>query len=478
MEYEAVIGLEVHVQLNTLTKIFCSCSTQFGTPPNTHVCPVCMGQPGVLPVLNSEALEKAVKAGLSLNCEVPSFSKFDRKNYFYPDLPKGYQISQFDFPISKNGFIDIDLSGGNVKRIGITRAHMEEDAGKLIHEEGRPYSLVDLNRAGVPLLEIVSEPDMRTSEEAYNYLKELRSIMKYIGVSDVNMEEGSLRCDANISIRPLGEKKLGTKVEVKNMNSFNGVRHAIDYEIERQKEILSGGKPVDQETRTFDAPSGKTFPMRSKEEANDYRYFPEPDLPPIRMKPGTVDRIRKSIPELPRARKLRFIEEYMITAQDAETLTDEKELAVYFEEVAGKTKAGPKKAANWILSEMNAQINSMKIPIDKFQKKVPVENIIDLLDLVEEGTISGKMAKDIYAEMASSGKKAGEIIGAKGLKQISDADEIEKVVDRVIAGHPAEVKKFKDGNDKLIGFFVGEVMKATGGQANPKAVNEILRKKL
>ncbi|MGA2141940.1 MAG: Asp-tRNA(Asn)/Glu-tRNA(Gln) amidotransferase subunit GatB, partial [Brevinematales bacterium] len=470
MEYEAVIGLEVHVQLNTLTKIFCSCSTQFGTPPNTHVCPVCMGQPGVLPVLNAKALEKAVKAGLSLDSEVPSFSKFDRKNYFYPDLPKGYQISQFDFPIAKGGYLDIDLPGGSVRKIGITRAHMEEDAGKLIHAEGRPYSLVDLNRAGVPLLEIVSEPDIRTSEEAYYYLKELRNTMKYIGVSDVNMEEGSLRCDANISIRPAGEKKLGTKVEVKNMNSFNGVRHAIDYEIERQKGLLSTGKKIDQETRTFDAGSGRTLPMRSKEEANDYRYFPEPDLPPIRMKPEDIEKIKKTLPELPRAKKLRFIEQYKLPLQDAETLTDEMELADYFENVNEKTKAGPKKAANWILSETNALVNLMKLPIGEFEKKVPYGNTAGLLDLIENGSISGKMAKDIYLEMVRSGKKPGMIIEAGGLKQISDTGELEKAVGAVIAAHPGEVRKFKEGNEKLIGFFVGEVMKATKGQANPKAV--------
>jgi len=490
MEYEAVIGLEVHVQLNTLSKIFCSCSTQFGTPPNSQVCPVCMGQPGVLPVLNSGALEKAVKAGLSLDCEIPSFSKFDRKNYFYPDLPKGYQISQFDFPIAKNGFIDIDLPDGSVKRIGITRAHMEEDAGKLIHSDKKPYSLVDFNRAGVPLLEIVSEPDLRSSEEAYYYLKELKNTMKYIGVSDVNMEEGSLRCDANISIRPKGEKKLGTKVEIKNMNSINGVRHAIDYEIDRQETLFSDGKLVEQETRLFDAASGRTLPMRSKEEANDYRYFPEPDLPPIRIKEQEIAKIKRSLPELPRARKHRFIEQYRVTPQDAETLTDEKERADYFEAVVSEKiikvfKADPektgeisKKAANWILTETSALVNSSKITFDEFKKRVPPVNTAALLVSIESGVISGKMAKDIYPEMAASGRTSEEIINERGLKQITDTAELEKAVEQVITSHPSEVKQYKEGNEKLIGFFVGEVMKATKGQANPRAVNEILRRRL
>ncbi len=478
MGYEPVIGLEVHVQLNTKTKIFCSCSTEFGTPPNTHVCPVCMGQPGVLPVLNGEALGKAIKAGLALDCEIPGSSKFDRKNYFYPDLPKGYQISQFDFPIAVKGSLEIDLPGGRIKKIGITRAHMEEDAGKLIHGEGKSYSYVDLNRAGVPLLEIVSEPDIRSSEEAYYYLKELRNVMKYIGVSDVNMEEGSLRCDANVSLRPEGEQKFGTKVEIKNMNSFNGVRHAIDYEIERQKGLLGEGKAIVQETMLYDAAVNKTFPMRSKEEANDYRYFPEPDLPPVRIGPDEIEKIKKSIPELPRQRKLRFIHEYGLGMQEAETLTDDRELADYFEETAGKTKAGPKKAVNWILSETNAYINSMKISFPDFSKKVPPESSGELLSLIEDGSISGKMAKEIYGKMVETGKTPSAIIEKDGYKQMSDTGEIEKIVAEILNKYPSEVKKYKDGNEKVISFFVGEIMKATKGSANPKSVNEILRNEL
>ncbi len=479
MDYEVVIGLEVHVQLNTKTKIFCSCSTEFGAKPNSHVCPVCMGQPGVLPVLNEEALNKAITAGLAINCEIAAFSKFDRKNYFYPDLPKGYQISQFDFPVAKKGFIEFDMPDGNVKKIGITRAHMEEDAGKLVHTEGQPHSYVDLNRAGVPLLEIVSEPDMRSSVEAFYYLKELKNIMKYIGVSDVNMEEGSLRCDANVSIRPLGQKEFGTKVEVKNMNSFNGVKKAIEYEIERQKEALSEGKTIIQETRLFDAGQNKTFSMRSKEEANDYRYFPEPDLPPIKPDKMKVQKLQKSLPELPRAKKHRFINDYKITLQDAETLTDDNELSDYFEETVKNTKAEPQKAANWILSETNAYINEMKISFSDFKKTyvTPAANA-QIISYIADGTISGKMAKEVYSDMVKTKKSAKDIIESKGLKQISDTGELEAVVDRIIAANPAEVEKYKAGNMKVMGFFVGEAMKATKGQANPKAVNEILKKKL
>jgi len=478
MEYEAVIGLEVHVQLNTKSKIFCGCSTEFGAKPNTHVCPVCMGMPGVLPVLNREVLNKAIKAGLSLNCEISLFSKFDRKNYFYPDLPKGYQISQYDYPIAKNGFIEVDLPDGSIKRIGITRAHMEEDAGKLIHTEGLPQSYVDLNRAGVPLLEIVSEPDMRTAEEAYYYLKELRNIMKYIDVSDVNMEEGSLRCDANVSVRPFGQKEFGTKVEIKNMNSFNGVKKAIEYEIERQLMALREGEKIIQETRLFDSKQNKTFSMRGKEEANDYRYFPEPDLPPIIIEKSFVDKIKNSIPELPRTKKLRFINDYGITMQDAETLTDDKALSDYFEECVKTAKTEPKKVANWILSETNAYINSYKISALDFGKRVTSKATAELLNYVEDGIISGKIAKEVYAEMVEKRKAPGEIIKEKGLKQISDTGELERLIDKVLDSHQNEVEKYKAGNLKLLGFFVGEIMKETRGQANPKAVNEILKQKL
>jgi len=478
MEYEAVIGLEVHVQLNTRSKIFCGCSTEFGAPPNTHVCPVCMGQPGVLPVLNKEVLYKAIKAGLALNGEIALYSKFDRKNYFYPDLPKGYQISQYDLPIMKNGYLDITLSSGEVKRIGITRMHMEEDAGKLIHSEGEAVSYVDFNRAGVPLLEIVSEPDMRSSEEAYFYLKELRNIMKYIEVSDVNMEEGSLRCDANVSIRPKGEKRFGTKVEIKNMNSFNSVKRAIEYEIARQIEILESGGTIVQETRLYDAEKNKTFSMRTKEEAHDYRYFPEPDLPPIVIDKSLIEEIRNSLPELPVERRKRFVTEYSLTQFDANLLTEEKELADYFEYCVKNSRIEPKKFANWIQSEVLAVLNEKNITIKEFENIVQPGELINLLSFIEDGTISGKIAKDVFLEMINTRKCAREIIELKGLKQITDSSEIERWVNEVIDKNPKEVEKYRQGNEKILGFFVGEVMKLSKGKANPKLVNEILRKKL
>jgi aspartyl-tRNA(Asn)/glutamyl-tRNA(Gln) amidotransferase subunit B len=478
MEYEAVIGLEVHVQLNTRSKIFCGCSTEFGAPPNTHVCPVCMGQPGVLPVLNKEVLYKAIKAGLALNGEIALYSKFDRKNYFYPDLPKGYQISQYDLPIMKNGYLDITLSSGEVKRIGITRMHMEEDAGKLIHSEGGAVSYVDFNRAGVPLLEIVSEPDMRSSEEAYFYLKELRNIMKYIEVSDVNMEEGSLRCDANVSIRPKGEKRFGTKVEIKNMNSFNSVKRAIEYEIARQIEILESGGTIVQETRLYDAEKNKTFSMRTKEEAHDYRYFPEPDLPPIVIDKSLIEEIRNSLPELPVERRKRFVTEYSLTQFDANLLTEEKELADYFEYCVKNSRIEPKKFANWIQSEVLAVLNEKNITIKDFENIVQPRELINLLSFIDDGTISGKIAKDVFLEMINTGKCAREIIELKGLKQITDSSEIERWVNEVIDKNPKEVEKYRQGNEKILGFFVGEVMKLSKGKANPKLVNEILRKKL
>jgi aspartyl-tRNA(Asn)/glutamyl-tRNA(Gln) amidotransferase subunit B len=478
MEYEAVIGLEVHVQLNTRSKIFCGCSTEFGAPPNTHVCPVCMGQPGVLPVLNKEVLYKAIKAGLALNGEIALYSKFDRKNYFYPDLPKGYQISQYDLPIMKNGYLDITLSSGEVKRIGITRMHMEEDTGKLIHSEGEAVSYVDFNRAGVPLLEIVSEPDMRSSEEAYFYLKELRNIMKYIEVSDVNMEEGSLRCDANVSIRPKGEKRFGTKVEIKNMNSFNSVKRAIEYEIARQIEILESGGTIFQETRLYDAEKNKTFSMRTKEEAHDYRYFPEPDLPPIVIDKSLIEEIRNSLPELPVERRKRFVTEYSLTQFDANLLTEEKELADYFEYCVKNSRIEPKKFANWIQSEVLAVLNEKNITIKDFENIVQPGELINLLSFIEDGTISGKIAKDVFLEMINTGKCAREIIELKGLKQITDSSEIERWVNEVIDKNPKEVEKYRQGNEKILGFFVGEVMKLSKGKANPKLVNEILRKKL
>lgn len=479
MQYEVVIGLEVHVQLNTKTKIFCGCSTEFGASPNTQVCQVCMGQPGVLPVLNAAALNKSVKAGLALGGTISSYSKFDRKNYFYPDLPKGYQISQFDFPIMKGGTLDIDLADGSVKTIGITRAHMEEDAGKLIHMDGTAFSQVDLNRAGVPLLEIVSEPDMRSSEEAFLYLKQLRSIMKYIGVSDVNMEEGSLRCDANVSIRPFGQKELGTKVEIKNMNSFNGVKKAIDYEVERQIQAVENNEKIVQETRLYDTDKNKTFSMRSKEEANDYRYFPEPDLPPVRLKEADINSVKQEIPELPRPKRNRLMKDYGISLQDAETLVEEKGLADYFEACVKLTKAEPKKSSNWIQTEVMAVLNQKAITIEEFSEKmVSPGAVAELINLVEADTISWKIAKEVFAEMIETQESAQKVIEKKGIKQINNSSELESMVDKILADNPNEVEKFKAGNAKLMGFFVGEVMKVTKGQANPKTVNEILRKRL
>jgi len=477
--YEAVIGLEVHVQLNTRTKIFCGCSTEFGAPANTHVCPVCMGQPGVLPVLNEEVLHKAILAGLAINAHIAEFSKFDRKNYFYPDLPKGYQISQYDYPICQKGAIEIVLSDGSTKRIGVTRIHMEEDAGKSIHLEGEPYSAVDLNRAGVPLLEIVSEPDMRSSEEASMYLKELRSIMKYIGVSDVNMEEGSLRCDVNVSVRPVGQKEFGTKVEIKNLNSFTGVKKAIEYEIERQIALLENNEKIIQETRLYDAKQNKTFPMRDKEEANDYRYFPEPDLPPLRISREEVDRIRQELPELPQQKRDRFVKQYGISLADAETLTEEREMADYFEEVVRHTTIEPKKVANWIQSELMAVLNELGWDITRLaRERVSTQKLAELMNLIQSGEISGKMAKDVFAEMVDTGESPSVIVEKKGLKQITDTSALEHLIEEILAKNPGEVQRYREGKKNLMGFFVGEVMKATRGQANPKLVNEILQKKL
>lgn len=477
MDYEAVIGLEVHVQLNTRTKIFCGCSTEFGSPPNTHVCPVCMGQPGVLPVLNAEALDKAVRAGLSLGSSIPEYSKFDRKNYFYPDLPKGYQISQFDLPIAQGGFVDIDLPDGAVKRIGVTRAHLEEDAGKLIHLEGSPESAVDLNRAGVPLLEIVSEPDMRTSEEAVRYLREIRNIMKFIGVSDVNMEEGSLRCDANVSLRPRGRKEFGTRVEIKNMNSFTSVRRAIESETARQAALLDGGQAVVQETRLYDADQNRTHSMRGKEEANDYRYFPEPDLPPVVPDRVFVEKVRAELPELPRAKKLRLIADYGISLSDAEILTEDRALSDAFEETRKLTGMETKKVVNWFVNDVNSFINTRKISCADLVRAVPPSSAAQLLDAVHQGVVSQKTAKDVFAEMFDTKKTAGEIVEQKGLRQNSDESELEKIVDRVFAEHPDDVGKARE-NPKVVNALVGYVMAETRGKANPKTVNEIIRKRM
>lgn len=477
MQYEPVIGLEVHVQLNTETKIFCGCSTKFGSEPNSQTCPVCLGMPGVLPVLNKSALDKAVLAGLALNCQVSQYSKFDRKNYFYPDLPKAYQISQYDKPVCLNGFIEISTPGGT-KKIGITRLHMEEDAGKSIHSEDKSanISYVDLNRTGVPLAEIVSEPDMRSADEAYEYLNKLKSIIKYTGVSDVNMEEGSLRCDVNVSVRELGAPAFGEKVEVKNLNSFKAVKAAINYEIERQISLIDSGekKAIVQETRLWDADRQETYSMRSKEDAHDYRYFPDPDLTPVIITDEYIKSLRAMLPELPDARKNRFAAEYSIPAYDAEVLTAVKQVADYYEDVI-KCGANPKKASNWIMSELLGQLQDPE-QIDSFPVKPA--NLASLLKLIDNDTISGKIAKTVFREMIDTGKNADLIVEEKGLKQVSDTSEIESIIIRVIESNPQSVDDYKNGKEKAMGFLVGQIMKESKGKANPKLVNELLLKKL
>ncbi|GIW48449.1 MAG: aspartyl/glutamyl-tRNA(Asn/Gln) amidotransferase subunit B [Deltaproteobacteria bacterium] len=473
MEYEAIIGLEVHAQLLTESKIFCSCSTKFGARPNSQVCPVCLGMPGVLPVLNRKALEYAIRAAVAMNCEISPRSRFARKNYFYPDLPKGYQISQYEEPLSKNGWLEIETNGTR-KRVRIRRIHLEEDAGKLIHEYSKDWSYVDLNRAGVPLIEIVSEPDISSPEEAVSYLKKLRSILMYIGVCDGNMEEGSLRCDANVSVRPKGSKELGTKTEIKNVNSFKFVQKALEYEIRRQIAVLESGEKVTQETRLFDSNRGVTFSMRSKEEAHDYRYFPDPDLLPVVIDEEWIKEIKNTLPELPDARKERFINQYGIPSYDAEILTSSREIADYFEECV-RHYGKPKTVSNWIMTEV---LRELKGEEDITSFPVTPEKLAELLKLVDNGTISGKIAKDVFSEMVVTGKRAIDIVEEKGIRQISDEAEIERIISQVIENNPNEVARYKAGQEKLLGFFVGEVMKATKGKANPRLVNEILRKRL
>ncbi len=473
MEYEPVIGLEVHAQLSTESKIFSPASTEFGGEPNTQVCPVTMGLPGVLPVLNKKALEYAIRAAIALNCDVNTVSRFARKNYFYPDLPKGYQISQYDAPLSENGWLMIRV-GDNDKKIRITRIHMEEDAGKLIHDTRSNSSFVDLNRAGTPLIEIVSEPDISSPQEAVEYMKKLRAIVRYIGVCDGNMEEGSLRCDANVSVRPKGTKELGTKAEIKNVNSFKFVEKAIEYEIKRQILVLESGEEVTQETRLFDSDKGVTFSMRSKEEAHDYRYFPDPDLLPVVIEDSWIKEIKEDLPELPEARLNRFIDDYQLPQYDAGVLTSSKQIADYFEQCLASYN-NPKALSNWIMTELLREIDD-EDSIDQFAITPP--KLTQLLTLIDQGTISRKMAKDIFSEMITSGKDAREIVKSKGLEQISDQDEILNMIRDILKRHPDEVDRFKNGDQKLLGFFVGQVMKTTGGNANPKVVNELLRKEL
>ena len=473
MEFEPVIGLEVHAQLKTKSKIFSPTSTEFGGTPNSHVSPICIGMPGVLPVLNKKVLEYAFKAAIALNCELHPRSRFARKNYFYPDLPKGYQISQYEQPFSTNGWLDIGTNGSS-KRINITRIHMEEDAGKLIHDNKGNSSFVDLNRAGTPLIEIVSEPEISTAEEAVEYMKKMRSILRYIGVCDGNMEEGSLRCDANVSVRPKGSDKLGTKAEIKNVNSFKYIQKAIEHEIKRQIILLENSEEVVQETRLFDSNKGVTFSMRSKEEAHDYRYFPDPDLLPVVMETEQIEEIRRSLPELPDKRLARFQEEYKLPEYDAGILTSTKEIADYFEDCLKKHN-NPKIVSNWIMTEV---LRELKDEDDIQSFPITPNKLGELLTLIADGTISGKIAKEVFADMYTSGKSAKQIVEEKGMTQISDQSEIEDIVSRILADHPDEISRYKAGDQKLIGFFVGKVMKETQGKANPKVVNEILRKGL
>ena len=478
MKYEAVIGLEVHTELQTTTKIFCGCKTSFGAEPNTNVCPVCLGLPGVLPVLNKRVLEFAVRAGLALNCEISRFSKFDRKNYYYPDLPKNFQTSQFDLPICERGHLDIEVNGEK-KQIRITRAHMEEDAGKLVHHgtsiTDSDYSLVDYNRTGTPLLEIVTEPDMRSAKEAVAYLEKMHAILQYIGISDCRMEEGSLRCDANVSVRPVGQKELGTKAEIKNINSFKGVEKAIEYEALRQAEILEDGGKIIQETRTWDEKEGVTKSMRTKEEANDYRYFPEPDLAPFTVSEEYIEDIRKTLPELPDERRERYIANFGLSSTDAQYMTNDKDTSDYFEMVVA-AGADPKVSVNWIMGEFASQLSNAGIEIAK--APVTPENLAKLLALIAKGTISGKIAKKVFAEMWKDGADPEEIVKAQGLVQISDTGALKELVVKVIANNPKAVEDFKAGKKKAVGALVGQIMKETKGKANPKVINELLNDEL
>lgn len=478
MKYEAVIGLEVHTELRTATKIFCSCRTSFGAEPNTNVCPVCLGLPGVLPVLNKKVLEFAVRTGLALNCEISRYSKFDRKNYYYPDLPKNFQTSQYDLPICEHGHLDVEVDGKKTT-IRITRAHMEEDAGKLVHHgtsiTDSDYSLVDYNRTGTPLLEIVSEPDMRSAKEAVAYMEKLRAILQYCGVSDCKMEEGSLRCDANVSVRPVGQKELGTKTEIKNINSFRGVERAIEYEAMRQAELLEEGGTVVQETRTWDEKEGVTKSMRKKEEANDYRYFPEPDLVPFTVSEEYIEEIRKTLPELPDARKERYMESYGLTSYDADYLTNDKARADYFEAMVA-AGADPKEAANWLMGDFAKKLSQSGL--EMVAAPVTAAALADLLGLIGKGTISGKIAKQVFSDMWETGKDAETIVKEKGLVQISDTGALEGLADRIIAANPQSVADFKAGKKKAVGFLMGQIMKETKGKANPQVVNGILTKKL
>jgi len=476
-EYETIIGLEVHVQLKTKSKLFCGCSTEFGALPNTHACPVCTGMPGILPVLNKKAVEYGIKSALALNCEVASCSIFARKNYFYPDLPKNYQISQYEEPLAKNGYLEIGTNSGR-RKVGITRINLEEDAGKLLHDIGSREidgSLVDFNRCGVPLLEIVSSPEINNHEEAYSYLTTLKSVLKYLEVSDCDMEKGSLRCDANVSVRIVGEKELGVKAEVKNMNSFRAIQKALQYEVKRQIKALESGERIVQETRLWDEKRESTYPMRSKEEAHDYRYFPEPDLLPLVVDKRWIEEIRNTIPELPDRRRERFIREYGLSEYDAGVLTAEKPLADYFEQVV-RLYDNAKAVTNWVMVELLGRLNAANREIE--ESPVSPGQLAELLKLIEKGTISGKIAKTVFDEMFNTGKNPQIIIKEKKLVQITDEKEIEKMVEEVLKENPGAIEEYRKGKQKALGHLVGQVMKKTQGKANPQLVNRILKEKL
>ncbi len=474
MDYEAVIGMEVHVELATKSKVFCGCSTNFHAPSNTNVCPVCLGMPGVLPVINKAAVDMSIAAGLALNCKISRWSKMDRKNYFYPDLAKNYQISQYDLPLCYEGSLEIPVNG-TTKRIGITRAHLEEDTARNTHTIGGGDSGVDFNRCGVPLVEMVTEPDIRSAEEAFAYLTALKQILQYLGVSDCNMEEGSLRAEANISIRPVGQEKFGVKTEVKNVASFSGTQKAIDFEIARQKQVLSEGGTIVQETRGWDADRGVTFAQRTKESAHDYRYFPEPDLVPLSVDDAWETRIRESLPELPQARCARFVEQYGLSDYDARVLTSTRAMADYYEATV-KAGATAKPAANWIMVDLQAMLVEAKHEISDCP--VTPESLAEMIGLIENGTISGKIAKDMLPEMFSTGKGAKALVEASGNVQISDPDALAEIARHVIAANPGPVADFEAGKKQAMGFLVGQMMKATKGRGNPQLVNEILRKEL
>ena len=469
-DYEVIIGLEVHAELSTNTKMYCNCSTKFGADPNTHCCPICTGMPGVLPVLNERVVEYAVKAGLATNCEISRFSKQDRKNYFYPDLPKAFQTSQYDLPLCIGGHLDINVNGEK-KRIGITRIHIEEDAGKLIHDAYTGDTLVDMNRCAVPLIEIVSEPDIRSAEEAVAYMQTLKSILEYLNVCDCKMQEGSLRCDVNLSVRPVGQKEFGTRTETKNLNSFKAIQNSIEFEIKRQIEEVENGGTIYQETRRWDDAKGIGYAMRSKEDAHDYRYFPEPDLAPIVLSDEYINNIKDNLPEMPHVKKERYIQEFSLPEYDADILTSSIKSANFFEK-ANEICNNPKAVANWIMGDFARMLNEKEIEIN--ESKVTPENLAELISLIDKGTISSKIAKQVFEDMFESGENAKDIVEKKGLVQMSDEGAIKAIVEKVVEANPQSIIDYKAGKDRAIGFLVGQIMKETKGKANPQIVNKLL----